>query len=221
MNAHTLASMPRGGDEVKNPLTGGNGAGRDPGAPAAATRTKPEWRRWAVERRAGLDVSVVSGHLLTVLSAWLDSVAPTTVLAYRATADELSIDAVVAQDVRHSWAVTRTPPQRPLTVHAWDSPLERHRFGYDQPVAGSPAIDTAVIAVVLVPGLLFDSRGVRLGYGKGYYDELLTTLAPGTRFVGVTCTALRTPALPAEDHDVVMTHVADERGVHAVPEPPR
>lgn len=47
-------------------------------------------------------------------------------------------------------------------------------FGISEPI-GEP-FASELIDVVLVPGLVFDARGYRLGYGKGYYDRFLPCL---------------------------------------------
>ena len=46
-------------------------------------------------------------------------------------------------------------------------------------------VEVSQIDVVLVPGLVFDSSGHRLGYGKGYYDRFLSLLYPHTFICGV------------------------------------
>jgi len=47
-------------------------------------------------------------------------------------------------------------------------------FGIREPLG--PPFDPQLIDVVLVPGLVFDAQGYRLGYGKGYYDRFLPRL---------------------------------------------
>lgn len=41
------------------------------------------------------------------------------------------------------------------------------------------------ISLILIPGLAYDRQGHRLGYGRGFYDRLLTQLSPKVRTIGV------------------------------------
>lgn len=109
-------------------------------------------------------------------------------------------------------AVTRTPRNGPLTIHALEEPLERHPFGYLQPRADARPIASDGIAVVLVPGLLFARNGGRLGHGKGYYDKLLSSLNPRPYLIGATVDRRVVNELPMADHDVWMDAVASESG---------
>ncbi len=147
---------------------------------------------------------------------WLAPQPSTTVLLYRAMGDELCLDPLAADPTlaHHDWATTRTPVSGPLTVHPWQGPLERHRFGFDQPADGAPQCDPARIGVVLVPGLLFDRLGGRLGHGRGYYDRLLGALPNVDARVAIVIEDLLVARLPTEPHDVAMSHIATERGFH-------
>ncbi|MFA7148906.1 MAG: 5-formyltetrahydrofolate cyclo-ligase [Syntrophomonadaceae bacterium] len=52
--------------------------------------------------------------------------------------------------------------------------MGRGSFGIREPLGEPFTVDK--IDVVIVPGLVFDASGYRLGYGKGYYDRFLPRL---------------------------------------------
>ncbi|MCS7212766.1 MAG: 5-formyltetrahydrofolate cyclo-ligase [Candidatus Calescibacterium sp.] len=51
--------------------------------------------------------------------------------------------------------------------------LKEGKFGIPEPKSDE-SVDIKNIELFLVPGLLFDKRGFRVGYGKGYYDKALS-----------------------------------------------
>ena len=176
----------------------------------AVPSDKAAWRAWAKARRSGLNIDHAA--IVVGLRAFLPP--DSWVLTYRPAAGEVDLDPLLAD---YRCAVTRTLPTGLLTVHPADAPTEPHPFGYLQPVAGAPEVSFADIAVALVPGLAFDAWGTRLGHGQGHYDRLLPLLPADVARVGVTPAALVVAdRLPAEVHDVSMTHLATERGVHPV-----
>ena len=66
--------------------------------------------------------------------------------------------------------------------------------------------------LVIVPALAVDHLGVRLGRGRGFYDRSLGGRDPLARLVAMVRDAEFVGELPAEAHDVPMTHVITPRG---------
>ena len=62
---------------------------------------------------------------------------------------------------------------------------------------------------MLVPGLMFDPWGKRLGRGGGYYDRLLGRLS-GATLIGVCFDATLREEVPAEAHDRKVDMVVTE-----------
>ncbi len=77
--------------------------------------------------------------------------------------------------------------------------LEKNVWGLDEP-SGTRTVPSDAIDVVIVPALAVDTRGTRLGYGKGYYDAFLAGLSAPT--VCPLFDACVVKLVPAEPHDV-------------------
>jgi 5-formyltetrahydrofolate cyclo-ligase len=60
--------------------------------------------------------------------------------------------------------------------------------------------------VLVGPALAVDRHGNRLGRGAGFYDRALTWAAADARLVAVVRDDELLDAIPAEPHDVPMTH---------------
>lgn len=186
---------------------------------ASIAEAKDELRARAKRNRASLGVD--SLRICFGLRHFLRSAPEGWVVAFSALPGEPELDRLIAAsrpagDVG-PFALTRTPEEgRLLTVHPFDAPREQHRFGFSQPTADAPIVPDADIAVVLVPGLAFDRRGGRLGFGAGYYDRFLSRLGADTLFVAVS-DGFIVEKVPTDTHDVTMTHLATEAGVVALP----
>ena len=70
----------------------------------------------------------------------------------------------------------------------------------DSPVASDPS------ALVIVPGLVFDRQGNRIGYGGGYYDRFLRA-EPDHPTIGLCYDFQLMEQLEAEAHDIPVNTV--------------
>lgn len=67
-------------------------------------------------------------------------------------------------------------------------------------------------SVCLVPGLVFDGEGYRVGYGAGYYDEFLE-FYPGHKVGLVRSVQVSSNPLPHNDHDVPVDVLVTEGSI--------
>lgn len=116
------------------------------------------------------------------------------------------------------------PPPPPSMSFRWvelsraqaDAPggLDEHfedlGHGFPEPLSASPPAPIEEIDLVVVPGLAFDPRGHRLGYGAGFYDRFLA-LAPHARTVGVCFDFQLLAEIPASAHDRPVARVVTDR----------
>lgn len=190
-----------------------------PAPPPSPDAPKEAWRAWARRVRAEVVDAAVSGRVVAALRRWPGYLGAGHLLSYLAIGSEVDLSALEADDKRIY--VTRTDLGRGraavgarLSLHLLErAHLERHGYGFLQPPAGAAEVEPSEIDLVLVPGLVFDRSGARLGYGKGLYDRLLPHFAAGVPVVGVTTEALLVERLPVEPHDRRVSHLLTERGV--------
>lgn len=86
-------------------------------------------------------------------------------------------------------------------------------FGILEP-AGNRPIAWEEIDIALVPGLAFDQRGHRLGFGKGYYDRVLPLLKKSALTVGLGYSFQIVEQIPDEPHDISLKAVLTEKSFH-------
>jgi len=112
------------------------------------------------------------------------------------------------RDVRA--VLPRVAPDRQLdhlAVTGWEE-LEPGAYSIPEPVAHCPAVDPALVDLILVPGVAFDRQGGRLGYGGGYYDRFLET-CPAPR-VALAFDLQMVDEVVREDHDLLVDEIITE-----------
>lgn len=89
--------------------------------------------------------------------------------------------------------------------------LARGTFHVMEPVGG-PVVDWQD-AVIFVPGLVFDKKGHRVGYGKGYYDRYLASHSYRMTLGVAYSSQIYKSLLPAEEQDIRIQSVCTEKGI--------
>lgn len=80
------------------------------------------------------------------------------------------------------------------------SRIRRSAIGAPEPIADAPVARDET-ALVIVPGVAFDRRGYRIGYGGGYYDRFLMQ-EPNHSTIALCYDFQVLPRLETEPHDI-------------------
>ena len=92
--------------------------------------------------------------------------------------------------------------------------VEMGGFGILEPKEVSfKEVSPQEIDLVILPGIAFDLKGGRIGYGKGYYDRFLGKLPREIPLVGLAYHFQIVAHLPIKEHDRKVFKVITERGV--------
>ncbi len=88
-----------------------------------------------------------------------------------------------------------------LAVNSW---------GLSEPLGDEDPLIADGQTLIIVPGLAFDKKGYRLGYGKGFYDRYLTGRTSPA--IGVCFAEFLVESLPFDAHDQRVEDVFTELG---------
>jgi 5-formyltetrahydrofolate cyclo-ligase len=87
-------------------------------------------------------------------------------------------------------------------------------FGIREPLDRARVVDLRTVQglVMYVPMVAFDARCNRIGYGKGYYDKLLSSVSAIS--IGLAYECQRVVAVQHEAHDVALDCVVTEHRLY-------
>ncbi|MDZ7899926.1 MAG: 5-formyltetrahydrofolate cyclo-ligase [Arcicella sp.] len=66
-----------------------------------------------------------------------------------------------------------------------ESQLSENKWGILEPSGKGEEVKPETIDVIIIPLLIFDKQGNRVGYGKGFYDRFLQKCSPNALKVGI------------------------------------
>ncbi|MBB6454275.1 5-formyltetrahydrofolate cyclo-ligase [Salirhabdus euzebyi] len=90
--------------------------------------------------------------------------------------------------------------------------LEKVYFGLFEPNPNkSKLVTKEEIELLFVPGLLFDSKGFRIGYGGGYYDRYLKGFEQTSLSIAMEKQIITN--VPRDQYDQPVKHIITENGV--------
>lgn len=103
---------------------------------------------------------------------------------------------------------------KPLMMRSWNfgEELGRGQWNIREPKPEAAGLDPDIL---LVPLLVFDRTGHRVGYGAGYYDMTIAGLRArkAVTAVGIAFAAQEVPAVPATERDARLDLVLTENEV--------
>ena len=100
---------------------------------------------------------------------------------------------------------------QPLIFRSWKEgePLERGVWNIPVPAGG----DSVVPNIAIAPVVGFDPQCYRLGYGGGFFDRTLASLAPKPRVFGVGYRLQALDTIHPLPHDIAMDAIVTEAGL--------
>lgn len=157
---------------------------------------KTELRKTAKELRKHLDIKAISHKICEKIRALEEFKNAQNVMIFYPLKDE--IDLLELLDEGKNFFLPRmTGLNLNVCPYKKGDKLEVKQFGVKEPKTHPVA--PKLIDLIIVPALMIDSKNYRLGYGKGFYDRLITKTNAKT-VVGLP-KELFIEELPTEAHD--------------------
>ncbi|MCW5632215.1 MAG: 5-formyltetrahydrofolate cyclo-ligase [Rubrivivax sp.] len=172
-------------------------------------------RQLQAERQALLDRHQRAMQLQEVLRVWLVARRESTIGAYWPIKGEFdALPALYRWSEAHAGRRIGLPvidrETRHLRFHVWypGCPMEDDAYGIPKPK------DTEEFhpQLLLVPCVGYGPKGLRLGYGGGFYDRTLADLSPRPVTVGLAYSHGFVPWLEREPHDVPLDAILTDEG---------
>ena len=132
-------------------------------------KSKNDLRKFAKDLRKTLDIRKISADILRIfLSSNLYTQA-NNIGIYYPFGDELDLRSLFLDNTKNYY-LPKISQDGSLTFHPYrqGDNLEQNKYGIFEPI--SESINPQLLDTIIVPALICDLAGYRLGYGKGYYD---------------------------------------------------
>jgi len=180
--------------------------------------TKKELRKKAKEIRDSISVELVnrlSGIINEKVCNHPWFVQSKTVFVYVSAGNEVKTTGIIEKALKTGKrvCVPRVIPRdkmEAVPIKNIEGDLQLGFFNIMEPKPHLSPVDEKEIDLVLVPGLVFDRKGFRIGYGGGYYDKFLSKISGDCRTMGIAYSFQVGDELPVEDHDMNVMAIVTE-----------
>lgn len=175
-------------------------------------------RRLALNREEVMEKSLLIKEKLFELSQFKEA---GLIMFYAGFKNEVGTDEMMEEAMalgkKIALPVTaRTKDIKPYRVSDLKKDLAPGRFGILEPrIEKKSEIGAKEIDLIIVPGIAFDRRGYRLGFGAGCYDRFLHSLSPRPFSIGLAFEFQVVPRLPSEGHDEKLEMVITEKRIYS------
>lgn len=136
-----------------------------------------------------------------------------TIMFFVSFGSEISTHGMIKEALRNKSVIVPKVAHHeiePSVIIGFDN-LVPGKFGILEPIE-TMNIANKNIDIVLVPGIVFDKEGHRIGYGYGFYDKFLAKVPKAVK-IGLCFDFQFVDKIPRETHDVSVDFIVTEKRV--------
>lgn len=179
--------------------------------------TKQEARQIIKARKAAMtpdEIVEKSKAIAERAFALLQQMKPTTVSLYLAMPDEVQTSHLLhllLQEGHHQVLIPRVDAPTIMRFYEYHEGKELQLSKYKIWEPMDPIEDEVVPTVMLVPGVVFDRQGGRVGHGKGFYDRYFTKHQKTiSHRIALAYELQLLPEVPMDEYDQPMHQILTE-----------
>jgi 5-formyltetrahydrofolate cyclo-ligase len=179
----------------------------------ANIKNKSELRKQALKIRAEADISDISfkiSNLLIGHDFYKDS---KNILAYYPFGSEIDLRKCF-EDNSKNWFLPRVNGKN-LDIYKYTTgdKLEKSPYRVFEPFNTAKTTNPEIIDLAVIPALMVDLMGYRLGYGAGFYDRFISNLRKDCAKIVPVIDRLVVKELPADKWDIPADCVVTEKKI--------
>lgn len=167
-------------------------------------KTKQECREYAKNLRSQLDIPGISNEICSNFKKHDFYRFSKNILSFYPFNNEIDL-VELYKDSSKSWYLPRIDlNSRGLIIHKYiiGDILIKNKWGVLEPFEEQEIIDPNKIDIAIIPALMIDKKGVRLGYGAGFYDRFIPGLRKDCLKIVPIAEELFTESLPRDHWDI-------------------
>ncbi|ERJ10902.1 5-formyltetrahydrofolate cyclo-ligase [Haloplasma contractile] len=100
----------------------------------------------------------------------------------------------------------------PYQIQSLDQ-LEEGYYGVLEPKYGCELCDKETIDLIIMPGLAFDAKGGRVGYGGGFYDHFINSMETSVRKLAIAYDFQVLDKVPMGENDQLVDQIITDQRV--------
>ncbi|MFI5263257.1 MAG: 5-formyltetrahydrofolate cyclo-ligase [Candidatus Kapaibacterium sp.] len=177
---------------------------------------RSELRKKALELRDGIPADIRDAYSQLIRKKtveFLESISARFVHSYIGFRSEVVTKGIIEDLLERGINLVVPVVRQEKMVHSLLEDLDQlcpGNFGVPEPV-NVKEISLTGLDAVIIPVVAFDGFGMRLGYGKGYYDRFLTELPSKVRRIGLAFSNQEMDIIPIMSHDQLMNITITEQ----------
>ncbi|WP_051569156.1 5-formyltetrahydrofolate cyclo-ligase [Alkaliphilus transvaalensis] len=180
-------------------------------------------RQEILNKREGLDQQAVQEKsekiydLLTATDHYQKAQCVMLFLSFRNEVDTNKIIQDLLKANKRVFIPVTVPKTKALIVSELKDPindLEVGTFGVLEPKKEAlRPVSPDLLDLIIVPGVAFDKRGYRIGYGAGYYDRFLPNINPQVPLIALALEVQMIDLVPNDNYDFPVQYIITENQI--------